>query len=220
MLTKGIVEEVLSDYQAKVRLPIFNKAKNAVGATPKSELNTAIVCTLPNTVLGLQVGDVVIVGFEDNSTSKPIILGYLSTDRPSKAKSSINLNGLSVESQATLPASTTIGLVSAENIQALEGIKANIQWQLDLIDAVINGGNGSTLLALNPIYTDIVTNLTVDEANNLIVTYNNNIGKPLRLFTPAASVENINDIQQLVPAFNQLLQNLRAVGLLEAGNKQ
>ena len=143
MLTKGIVEEVVSQYQVKVRLPIFNKSKDAIGATPKEELSDAIICTLPNSILGLQVGDIVIVGFEDNNTNKPIVLGCLSVDTKSTSGSGLILSSLQVNLDTQLSKDTHIGEITPEEIQSLSKIKSNIQWQLDVLNQKIDSSSGA-----------------------------------------------------------------------------
>ena len=60
-----------------MRIPILDGAAESKGSTPKTELNWASVVCIPGLDVEYRVGDVVIVGFEDNDLGKPIVLGYL-----------------------------------------------------------------------------------------------------------------------------------------------
>lgn len=143
MLTKGIVEKVIDNYSAKVRLPIFNKSKDAIGATPLDELSEAIICTLPNSVLGLQVGDIVIVGFEDNNINKPIVLGYLSAEDITTSGADLQVNSLKVKLDTHLSEDTSIGEITSDELKALLNVKSNIQWQLDVLNQKVDNIPGA-----------------------------------------------------------------------------
>ena len=127
MITKGIVEEVLTNYSIKVRLPILDSIEGTRDATPTSDLSEAIVCVAPNSEINFTVGDIVIVGFEDNDDSKPIILGFLSKESGNTSSISNNLSKLNVNVSAKLPRDTSIGNVSSQDISMLQGAKFNIQ---------------------------------------------------------------------------------------------
>lgn len=150
MITKGIVESIVDKYSIKVRLPIFDKAKDTKNATPTQDLNNATICTLPNSEGQLSEGDIVFVGFEDNDTSKPIILGQLYRDIDQQTLMSLTLGALTTTSTTNLNKLTTIGDVKSNEIECLVGIKSNIQQQLneiisriDEITKQMNGGNNN-----------------------------------------------------------------------------
>lgn len=138
MITKGIVEEILTNYSIKVRLPILDSIEGTRDATPTSDLSEAIICAAPNSEINFTIGDIVIVGFEDNDDSKPIILGFLSKESGNISSISNNLSKLNVNVSAKLPKDTSIGNVSSQDISMLQGAKFNIQSQLDNSNTSIN----------------------------------------------------------------------------------
>ena len=133
MITRGIVEEIVSPYQVKVRIPLLDRAHDSPLSTSTESLNTATICCLPNCYMNMQVGDVVFVGFEDNTYYKAVILGHLSREVMSNTYSDVNLGTLTVISGADLPQSTTIGNVSSTEISRLSGVTENIQKQIDYL---------------------------------------------------------------------------------------
>ena len=137
MITKAYIQEVLSPHSVKVRIPILNKIEDVNGATPNSELPTAAICTLPNMITDAHAGDIVIVGFEENSTSKPIVLGHLSTHRESNSLTDIKTNNLEVKGDTILGGHTQIGDVTPENIECLKYQKDNINIKFQTIDTSI-----------------------------------------------------------------------------------
>ena len=162
MLTKGIVEKVIDNYSAKIRIPIFNKSKDAIGATPLDELSEAIICTLPNSVLGLQVGDIVIVGFEDNNINKPIVLGYLSAKDITTSGADLQVNSLKVKLDTHLSEDTYIGEITPKELKALLNVKSNIQWQIDVINQQLDGIPDMSNVEL---ITNKVTSLSSDSTD-------------------------------------------------------
>ena len=145
MITKAIVEEVLTPYQVRVRIPILDRVSSSELSTPTEELNIATICSLPNCYINVQKGDIVFVGFEDNTYRKAVILGHLSREA-CITYSDINLNSLVVNSEAKLPVTTHIGDVQPHQLAMLKGLTDNIQKQLDslkeqqdrLLQAVFN----------------------------------------------------------------------------------
>lgn len=130
MITKGIIEELLSPYEARVRIPTRDKAKDSQGATQTQDLSVACICTLPSCYVNLQVGDIVFIGFEDNTTYKAVILGHLCKET-SSTHANIILKQLQVTDTAKLPSDTTIGDVSSTQIQFLKNATEDIQKQID-----------------------------------------------------------------------------------------
>lgn len=138
MLTKAIVDKVIDTNAIRVRIPVFNKASYNVNATPSEELYVATVCTLPNCEIPFQVGDVVIVGFEDNQASKPVIIGYLFRKTDYLCKADLKLSSLIVDGNVKFSNEISIGEINYNDILKLKGIKDNIQQQLDILTNRIN----------------------------------------------------------------------------------
>ena len=131
MITKAIVEEIVSPYQVKIRVPILDRLQGSPLSTSLDNLNTATICTLPNCYVNIQVGDIVFVGFEDNTYYKAVVLGHLSRKFMSNTYADVHFGNLTVEHSATLPNQTTIGEISSQELSALIGVKENLQSQID-----------------------------------------------------------------------------------------
>jgi cold shock CspA family protein len=109
MVTKAIITEIVDKYQAKVRIPIFNKAQGSAFATPDNELAVAPICAMAGSAPNYKPGDVVFVAFEYDTFSYPVILGSLLTESSIQGNTSdFNVNRLHVVSEAELPDSTTV----------------------------------------------------------------------------------------------------------------
>lgn len=137
MITKAIVEEVLSPYQVRVRVPLLDRATHTPLATKTENLNVATICTLPNCYINVQVGDVVFVGFEDNTSYKAVILGHLSKEATTTYADMI-LNSLEVTTKTKLSSDTSIGDITPLEISYLHGLSDNIQNQIDSLKSDIS----------------------------------------------------------------------------------
>lgn len=141
MITKGIVQEIIDPYNIKLRLPILDGTDYSSEGIPNEYLNTAIVCLPPKTQYNFEIGDVVIVGFEDDDLSKPIIIGCLFKQDGNTSTIDIQAQELST-TNAILGKNTYIGNVTPKEISSLEGVTGNIQLQinhiLELIESLKN----------------------------------------------------------------------------------
>jgi hypothetical protein len=133
MLFKGIIEKILDDYTVKVRIPFLHKISSALNYTLTEDLPNSQICTLPNTRPNIRVGDVVIVGFENNDLSRPLILGHLFSDNESTTACSPVFNSMEVRYDTILGSNTSIGDITPQQLQCLLGVKENIQQQLNII---------------------------------------------------------------------------------------
>ena len=143
MLTKAYISEVISSHTIRVRVPLYNKIEGVNGATPKNELAIACVCSLPNFVTAPQVGDIVIVGFEEDDISKPVILGYLSRNAAQSSITDIRCNKLVALDDVILDAHTTIGDIKPENIECLKNLRDNIKQTFDTTKTTIDNINSN-----------------------------------------------------------------------------
>lgn len=134
MIYRGIIEEIISPYKLKIRIPIIHRLKNSAQFTSSEDLPDASICTIPYTYYHPRVGDIVIVGFENNDLGKPIILGYLFKEFADDSHLSMTLSSLSVSNTTQLSEDTTIGNITPAMLKQLAGIRNNIQKQLDDIE--------------------------------------------------------------------------------------
>lgn len=81
MIQKAIIEAIENEYQVKVRIPKYNKM--SYDGFSYDELSTSIICSSPGTLVNYSVGDVVLVGFENDELNKPVVLGLLYTSNNS-----------------------------------------------------------------------------------------------------------------------------------------
>lgn len=137
MLTKGIILSIdLQENTCLVRIPIFETAGNFY----KNE-STAIVCIPPGIYNGLKVDDVVIIGFEDNNSGKPIILGKLYLGVTNEANSS-NGSGvfstLKITDTLEIPANTKINYSKNENKTYNED---SVLYSISSLNDIINAVN-------------------------------------------------------------------------------
>lgn len=132
MVTKAIVEKVIDRYNVRVRIPIINKAKGAVSATPTDELYIASISISPNCSPDLREGDIVFVAFEDGNNGRPVIIGQLFKEGTNDTLCDIRSSTIEVVLSCDLPENTAIGDVSSFDIKNLYGTKGNLQGQIDI----------------------------------------------------------------------------------------
>lgn len=133
MITKGYIEKIENNYTVKVRIPVFNKSKESNTSTPTNELNNAYFSVMPNSRITPQVGDAVIVAFENNDFAKPVIIGYLYNESRDYSVVDSVLQNLFVGNQAKLPSNTEIGSITSKQLSFLSNISSDVQVQLDTI---------------------------------------------------------------------------------------
>lgn len=93
MLQKGIIESLQGAYQVKVRVPKYDGMPYDSTGLKDNELATGIICAVPGTSIAYSVGDIVLVGFENDELSKPIVLGLLYRD--AESDSTVVVHGIS-----------------------------------------------------------------------------------------------------------------------------
>lgn len=90
MIQKGIIAQVVDKYTYKVRIPKYDKISSATASTKTEDLAESIVCTIPGVDIAYALNDVVLVSFENDELSKPIILGLLYRDYNSTSDISVS----------------------------------------------------------------------------------------------------------------------------------
>lgn len=174
MILRAQISRVEDKYHYKVRIPKFNKAREAISATPESELYTATVSVDAGLSPELNIGDTVLVAFENGVESSPTIIGLLFNSKAKKIRSDAAFTSLDVSVNAKFSEDVTIGKVTKDNIKHLVDLDVNIKEKFDLIDEAIKA-NKSKLEKLVTI-TDKLRN-DVDLNTKNIQTLDANLDK-------------------------------------------
>jgi hypothetical protein len=187
MITKATIEEKIDKYKFRVRIPIYNKQKDAVFATPTNELDVALVCTLPGCDVNYQVGDVVYVGFDDAQDYEPVILGLLYREKDTGTLMSITAESLKTKVSTDLSPHTSIGDIDEFNIKALYGANNSLQKEIDR-------------LKRKTIPKVMTTNKTHTSGSDDYVTFDSNVDE--------YTVSNTNRIDVVLSGANGVFYNL------------
>lgn len=134
MVTKAIIEEVINNYQVKVRIPTLDSTENFSTSTSQVELSTAIVCVQPRSTFVPEVGDVVIVAFEDNDKGKPIIIGCLFKESGNLSQVDLTARDLIVNESTVLSKNTKIGDINYNELKYLQGLQEPVQQALSNLE--------------------------------------------------------------------------------------
>ena len=120
MITRAIVTG--TDYnngKIQVRIPILEGIRNTRNAvvTEYSNSSASIVC-IPGIDVEYKIGDVVVIGFEDNDAGMPIVLGHLMLKGDSTPQSKVygRFIELSASESFNAPTNTTIGNTTYQQI--------------------------------------------------------------------------------------------------------
>lgn len=140
MITRAIIEEKISPYKFKVRIPTFDRSKEDAIKTAAKDLSIATASIPKGVYNNLDVGDVVFVAFENNDIGLPVIIGQLYRDALIKGpqESLLNCNVLEVGVQANLPTNIKIGALDYSNLFHLINVTSDIQEQLNKITNRLN----------------------------------------------------------------------------------
>lgn len=205
ILTKGIIEEVVSQFKARVRLPVYHGIKTAEYSTPTKDLPTATLCAMPNCTYSLNIGDVVYCSIEDNDFTKPVILGFLYKQDKAKTLIDMNVNSLNVGVNASFPEETSIGKVSPQSIQNLYGADSNIQNEINDIVNDNNKNNKELQNSVSELQNDVAS-LETDLSTNYVDKSTSQIVGGQKDFevTPRVKIEGEHPREGLPDIYTQL----------------
>ena len=131
MVTRGIVQKVVSEKEVQVKVPMFGLIEEEEDEEQVNELPIARICTVPGCFPNFKKDDVVLISIEDNDLNTVMIMGRLIPDDNSVGTSVATFENLTVEKDTVLSKDTTIGKVLPENISHLENSTCNLQLQFD-----------------------------------------------------------------------------------------
>lgn len=137
MIRRAIVEEVVTPFRVKVRIPEVDRAKKSSQHISTAELDELTVCVPAGWHPNFQIGDIVIVSYDIFSPDESVVIGFLYKENL-KSVSELDITQLIVSSYASLPKNTIIGDVTATQLHSLTGVRDNIQKQLDSLQEQIN----------------------------------------------------------------------------------
>lgn len=114
MILKAIVESYPDENsRVRIRIPKFHKLKNVATSTPTKDLPFATTCSLPGIKPVYIPNDIVFVDFENDDTSKPVIVGKLNfKNDTTDSISDITAGTLKVNSNTTLSDETVVGSIN------------------------------------------------------------------------------------------------------------
>ena len=140
MVTKGIITAIpIGDENNKylVRLPFFEDA------TQDSEeiIYEATLSEPSGIIQGYGIGDIVYCTFEDNNLGRPVIIGKLFAKGLENIGAEINTLELDVGNRANLPANTTIGNATPEDVANISTIKNKLDKMGGTIFGQLSFGN-------------------------------------------------------------------------------
>ena len=194
ILTKGIIEEVVSPYKAKVRLPVYHGIRTDNYSVQTKDLPEASLCAMPNCDYALNVGDIVYCSVEDNDFTKPVIMGFLYKQDKAQTSVDMNVNSLGVVTNTNLPEDTAIGKVNPDSIQSLLGIGGNIQRTISNINNTINGELRNINNRVN-----VIKSSYVDKTSDQIIN-----GQKDFEITPRVKIEGEHPREGLPDIYTQL----------------
>ena len=139
MLTRAIVERVLSEYTYKVRIPIFDRIQGDAEHTDFANLREAVACVPKGINNSINEGDIVFVMFENNSMTDLVIIGQLYREAiTNMPDSAINCRALNVSEKVQLPKDIMIGEIDYSKLFMLANLTSDVQAQLDDLAAKID----------------------------------------------------------------------------------
>ena len=98
--------------KCSVHIPLFD-----VPVTTNKTVLPAVINTVPGTHSGYSIDDTVVVGFVDNATNKPIVIGklFLGTGQEATNRGLVSCSSLDVSDSMTIPITTKIKFTGEPN---------------------------------------------------------------------------------------------------------
>lgn len=120
LITRAIVTGTdYSNGKIQVRIPILEGIRNSRNAivTEYSNSSASIVC-IPGIDVDYKIGDIVVIGFEDNDAGMPIVLGHLMLSGDSTPQSKVYGRFIELSSSESFvaPTNTTIGSTTYQQL--------------------------------------------------------------------------------------------------------
>lgn len=138
MITVGTIKNKEYDSNNIVIYTITLSIFKAAGSTTTPEFKSTC-CVNPGTYEPYNIGDIVYVGFVNNSLEAPVILGKILKAIPTTSNETSStyqyLNSLEITDKVVLPQNTKIGELSYSDISKYKKDIANIN---DLLDTKLN----------------------------------------------------------------------------------
>ena len=135
MLTKAIIQNIDHTKNiCRVRIPLFENASRNVNII-EADAQFSIV---PGIYNSYKVGDIVFIGFEENSMESPVILGKLFVSASAEAaatRGNLSGNALSITDTAQLPYST---IFNYDIIPQNSALYRDLNTPKKLADSIIN----------------------------------------------------------------------------------
>lgn len=115
MITRGYIVDVdYNNAKCKIRTPFYDGVENATGSTNNDNLAWAPIMWTPGIEVTYNIGDTVIVGYEDGSLNRPVILGFLKI--PGKTNTQISCTANDITVNGTLKTTTNVSMGTIEYV--------------------------------------------------------------------------------------------------------
>ena len=209
MITRGIIVAIKDNgNKLKVRVPILDGLENDIGSSTNEDLSWASSICFSGIRVKYNIGDVVVVGYEDNNIDTPIVLGHLNLlnkEMPSRVEGSfMNLESNSLNINYTIEGtSDTKNLIDADkNGLSIGGINygslTNVETSTVIYDknstnSLINWGHPEGIRG-----GDIIENKDFSPYDYLRITffgYDLNFMYLVNLTTKDYRVDNISKLK-------------------------
>ena len=130
MVTRAYITETdLENSRVRVRRPIFDGIPNSTDSIlADNDLCWATIRYTPGIEVNYQVGDVVVVAFEDNNAGLPMVIGFLKLRGENKnipSRVYATFKELTVEDTMVAPTKTTIGVTDYSKIFNATDVSSN-----------------------------------------------------------------------------------------------